>query len=168
MAKDKREPKPKRQRKGQHKPKAANAGATLNEFNEDELYDRFPSGVDTGFSPETGFNSIVLLNDAELFTEEARRHPVIEAFLNAPFGVYYSQWKSSQRETEYFLHKPHLALRGKVEGIEGLVDRMPDDPRICTLVMNHENTLAMRIARSLLIEDGKDAAQLVHKEPSDG
>jgi hypothetical protein len=137
------------------------------DFNPDDIYDMFPSGAEAGFGPDEGFNTFVRLNDPSHFSEEARSNPAIREFLEAPFSVYFAQFKSSYRETEYFLHKPHLAMTGRVKGIEGRVDNMPEDPRICTLVMNHENTLAARITRSLLIEDGLDAAQIIHKEKSD-
>lgn len=137
------------------------------EFNPDDIYDMFPSGADEGFGPDEGFNSFVRINDPSHFTEEALSNPVIREFLDAPFSVYFSQFKSSYRETEYFIHKPHLAMTGQVRGIKGRIENMPEDPRICTLVMNHENTLAAKITRSLTIEDGLDAAQIIHKENSD-
>ena len=99
-----------------------------------------------------------------LFTESARENPVIAEFLSAPFTVTYAQFKSSTRESEYFLHKPARAMMGEVEGIEGGVVNMPTDPRIATLVINHERTLAKRITRSIVIEDGEAAGQILHKQ----
>lgn len=139
----------------------------LGDFNPDDLYDQFPRGDKNGFGPSEGYNSWVRINDPELFTEEARQHPVVKEFLAAPFSVNYAQFKSSYRETEYFIHKPSRALGGGVEGIEGRVEGFPDSPeeqRLATLVLNHEIGLAFRITRSLVIEDGAVAGQLIHKE----
>lgn len=133
-------------------------------FNEEDLYDEFPRGAENGFGPDEGFNTWVHINDEGLFTEEALSNPAVRAFVDAPFSVNYAQFKSSYRETEYFIHKPHKAMSGQVEGIEGTVVDFPPDPRISTLVMNHERALAWRITRSLTIEDGSAAAQLIHKE----
>ena len=133
-------------------------------FDEENLYDQFPRGADEGYGPEQGFNTWVRINDPELFTEEARQDPAVQAFLEAPFSVNYAQFKSSHREAEYFIHKPHKAMSGQVEGIEGSVAGFPEDPRIATLVVNHELTLARHITRSLVVEDGAAAGQLIHKE----
>jgi hypothetical protein len=86
--------------------------------------------------------------------------------------VNYAQFKSSHRETEYFIHKPHRAMAADghpdhVEGIEGGVRDFPEDrgkQRIATLIVNHELTLARLITRSLTIEDGKVAGQMIHKQ----
>ena len=137
------------------------------DFDPRELYEKFPSGADEGIGPEQGFNRWVRINDERLFTEEARRDPVIEQFLSAPFSVNYAQFKSSVREAEYFIHLPGEAMTGKVEGIEGRVENMPDQPKICTLVMNHHNSLAKMITRSMVLEDGLDAGQIIHKQPKD-
>jgi hypothetical protein len=105
------------------------------------------------------------VNDAGLFTEEALQIPAIAEFVSAPFSVSFGQFKSSHREAEYFLHKPHLAMTGQVDGIDGTVHRFPhDDPNIATLIMNHERTLAFHVTRSVVIADSKSVAQLVHKE----
>lgn len=134
-------------------------------FDPDELYDQFPRGADAGFGPEQGYNRFVRLNDPDLFTDEARRNPVIREFLDAPFSVSYVQFKSSYRESEYFIHKPHLVMAGAVEGIEGSVDGFPEvAPHIGTYVINHDRTLAFRVTRSLIIEDGAQAGQIIHKE----
>ncbi|MDQ2940608.1 MAG: hypothetical protein M3R05_00305 [Chloroflexota bacterium] len=138
------------------------------EFDEDKLYDQFPRGDEYRVGPDQGFNSWVKINDPNLFTEAARERPEIKEFLAAPFSVNYAQFKSSFRETEYFIHKPHRAMGGKVEGIKGTVEGFPDEPdkqRIATLVVNHELTLARHITRSLTIEDGHLAGQMIHKEP---
>lgn len=138
-------------------------------FDPRRIYDEhFPRGAREGFGPEQGFNTWVRINDERNFTPEALEHPAIRAFVDAPFTVNYAQFKSSYRETEYFVHLPVEAMTGQVDGIEGRIENMPtEDPLICTLVMNHENSLAMRITRSLLIEDGNAAGQIIHKEPGD-
>ncbi|MDP9243742.1 MAG: hypothetical protein M3O77_01505, partial [Chloroflexota bacterium] len=114
-----------------------------------------------------GYNEWVQVNDPGLFTEAARLNPVIQQFLAAPFSVNFAQFKSSYRESEYFIHKPSKAMAGEVEGIEGRVAGFPESPdkqRIATLVLNHEIGLAFRITRSLVVEDGAVAGQLIHKE----
>jgi hypothetical protein len=137
-----------------------------------ELYDQFPRGDEHGFGPAEGYNAWVRLNDPALFTEEARRDPVIDAFLNAPYSVNFGRFKSSHRETEYLIHKPADAMTGRVEGIQGRVDGMPvpdvdalpGEPNIATLIINHERSLAKRITHSIVVEDGKLAGQLIYKE----
>ncbi len=132
-------------------------------FDEDAKYDEFPRGDENGFGPARGFNRWVRINDPDLFTDEARQDPVNRQFLNAPYSINYAQFKSSHRESEYFVHKPDRAMRGEVEGIEGTVQGMPGVPRIATLIVNHERSLARRITRSVTIEDGDVAGQLIHK-----
>ncbi|MGZ6267908.1 MAG: hypothetical protein ACXWNR_05025 [Candidatus Limnocylindrales bacterium] len=137
-------------------------------FEEDRLYDQFPSGASEGFGPDEGFDTWVRVNDPSLFTEEALKHPAIQAFVGAPFNVTYAQFKSSHRESEYFIHKPNLAMTGQVSEILGVVDGISaDDPRtpIATLVLNHEQTLALRITRSIVVSGSGQAGQLVIKEP---
>lgn len=138
-----------------------------NGFDEDEIYEQFPLGADQGFGPDRGFAKWVRINDEAHFTEEALRDPAIRAFVDAPFSVSFAQFKSSHRESEYFIHKPHRAMTGDVRWIDGTVDRFPEhDPRIPTLVINHERSLAKRITRSLVIADGSTAGQIIHKEPA--
>ncbi len=135
------------------------------EFNEDDLYDRFPSGARTGFGPEQGFNVFVRLNDPKLFKKSARENPVIKALLEAPFSIEYAQFKSSHRETEYFIHKPHRAMGGDVDGIKG-IEEFPDQAEIVTVVLNHQRTLAKMVTRTLAVvdRDGKQVGQIVHKQ----
>ena len=138
------------------------------DFNEDDLYDQFPAGASDGSGPDDGFNTWVRLNDAALFTEQALANPAIREFVDAPIAVTYGQFKSSHRETEYFLHKPHRAMTGDVTGIEGYIPGISgDDPRtgIATLVINHERTLAKYITRSIVISDTGTAGQIIHKQP---
>lgn len=133
-------------------------------FDPEAIYDQFPRGADAGFGPAEGYNRFVRLNDASLFTEKARADPVIAEFLDAPFSVTYVQFKSSYRESEYFIHKPHLAMAGEVDGIEGSVDGFPAEAHIGTYIINHDRTLAWRVTRSVIIEDGAQAGQIIHKE----
>ena len=91
-------------------------------FDEDSLYDQFPSGDSDGFGFDEGFNRWVHVNDPSLFTAEALQNPAIQAFVNAPFHVTYAQFKSSHRESEYFVHKPHRAMSGDVKDINGVVE----------------------------------------------
>ena len=111
---------------------------------------------------------------ASLFTQEALDdNPALRAFVDAPIVVTYAQFKSSHRESEHFIHKPVQAMtKDGVEGIGGSVDGLASDPRIATLVINHERTLARHITRALVITDapgstgaGGTAGQILHKEP---
>jgi len=143
---------------------------------EDDLYDQFPKGAESPYDggpygPDQGFNTWVRVNDESLFTDAAKEHPAIRAFLgldrddDAPFfSVNFAQFKSSHRENEYFLHKPHKAMAGQVDGINGTVAGIPENPRIATLVINHEQTLAKHVTKALVIEDGKQAGQMIYKE----
>jgi len=142
---------------------------------EDDLYDQFPKGAESPYDggpygPDQGFNTWVRVNDESLFTDAAKEHPAIRAFLgldrdDAPFfSVNFAQFKSSHRETEYFLHKPHKAMAGQVDGINGTVAGIPENPRIATLVINHEQTLAKHVTKALVIEDGRQAGQMIYKE----
>jgi len=142
------------------------------EFNENDLYEQFPAGASDGNGPLEGFNTWVQLNDKSLFTPEALEIPAVRAFVEAPIVVTYAQFKSSHRESEYFVHKPVVAMTGGVDGIGGSVTGLANDPRIATLVINHERTLARHIIRSLVITDaggsagaGGTAGQIIHKEP---
>jgi hypothetical protein len=138
-------------------------------FNEDDLYDRFPDSAAAGYGPAQGFNDWRHINDASLFTADALQDPVIQAFVNAPITVTYAQFKSSFRESEYFIHKPHRAMSGGVSGIDGGVEfvKGDDDDRtpIGTYVINHEQTLAWHITRSIVISTDTQAGQIIHKEP---
>ena len=139
------------------------------EFNEDDLYDQFPAGESDGSGHEQGFNSWTRINDESLFTAEALEIPAVRAFVDAPFTVTFAQFKSSHRESEYFIHKPHLAMTGQVGGIDGTVEHISgEDPRtgIATLVINHERTLAVHITRSIVITDSGTAGQIIHKQPA--
>ncbi len=136
-------------------------------FNEDDLYDAFPDGASRGYGQADGFNAYATLNDASLFTAEALENPVVQAFINAPFGVSFAQFKSSTRESEWALHKPHLAMAGKLadKGIGGRVDRFPEDHAdVGTYIINHDRTMARWKWFSLVIEDGAMAGQMIYKQ----
>lgn len=133
------------------------------DFNEDELYDAFPDG------PGGGFARGKWLNDPDLFTDDAKGDPTIQEFLAAPFEVTYYQFKSSTRESEWALHKPHLALSGQVPGIDISIENLSTtDPHIGTYVINHEHTMAIHIWRTLSIADGTHTGQMIHKEEAPG
>jgi hypothetical protein len=136
-------------------------------FDPEEKYEEFPHGAEIGFGPEQGFNEFKQLNDPELFTDQAKDHPVIKAFLAAPFSVTYVQFKSSTSEAEWFIHKPHLAMAGQLEdrGIVGQVEMFPDveAARIGTYIINHELTLALRPVRAFVVEDGRQAGVMIYK-----
>jgi len=134
-------------------------------FNEDALYNSFPDGADNEYGPAEGFNVFKKLNDESLFTPDARADPVIQAFLEAPFSVTFAQFKSSTRESEWALHKPHLAMAGEVAGIRGPVDRFPaENPHIGTYLINHDRTMARWKWSVVVIEDGAQAGQMVYKQ----
>ena len=141
---------------------------------EDGIYEQFPAGDTDGNGSAEGFNTWVWINDRSLFTEEALENPAIRAFVDAadpqdgdrvPLFYSYAQFKSSHREAEYWAHKPVRAMTENAPGINGMVEGFPSGGSIMpTLVVNHENTLAIRVIRSVVVADGKVAGQLVHKE----
>lgn len=139
---------------------------------EEDLYDRFPSGAEHGFGDAEGFNRYTRVNDRSLFTEAALEDPVIQAFVDANFSVSFAQFKSSSRESEWALHKPHRTMAGEVDGIGGPVDRYPGpaDAHIATFIINHERTMARWKQSVVVMEDGRQAGQMVYKEedPSQG
>jgi hypothetical protein len=141
------------------------------EFDPDPIYERqFPRGEDVGYGPDEGFNTFVQLNDERLFTPEALENPVIREFVSAPITVTYVQAKSSTREAEWLLHKPHRVFAGEIEGFEF---SGPDERRgirgfdpqahLGTFVINHERTLARFPIRSLSITSDDGTGQMIHK-----
>ena len=136
------------------------------EFNPEDKYDEFPPGSKLGFGPSEGYNTFVQLNDRKLFNARALKNPVIRAFLEAPISVTYAQFKSSTREAEWFIHKPHLAMPGalRAKGIRGKVAKVPaEGAHIQTYVMNHDRTLALRPMRTLVVSDGTETGQVLYK-----
>jgi hypothetical protein len=140
------------------------SGDTQDGVNEEEFYGRFTGGAEEGYGPDDGFNTWMRINDQSLFTEAALQNPVVRAFVDAPFSVNYAQFKSSYREAEYLLHDPHKAMTGQFEGVGGNVGDFPAEPRISTLVMNHERALIWRITWALALHDGNAAGQIIYKE----
>ncbi|MGH2402290.1 MAG: hypothetical protein ACRDE6_06225, partial [Candidatus Limnocylindria bacterium] len=133
---------------------ATNGG---NDFDENELYQQFPEGRDQGYGTEQGFNTYFRLNDVELFKPEAlEQHPALREFVESgeKISISWAQSKSSTRESEWMLHKPHLTMdvanQKRVGGlpadldIAGSVDRYPgaDKAQISTFIINHEMTMA--------------------------
>ncbi|HEX5038852.1 MAG TPA: hypothetical protein VFW95_01795 [Candidatus Limnocylindria bacterium] len=136
-------------------------------FDEEANYDAFPAGADNGYGPDEGYNAFTRLNNPALFTDEAREDPVIQAFLNAPFSFTFAVFKSSTRESEWMLHKPHKVFRGEVDGIEGGIDGFPDDDahaQIGTFVINHDRTMARWKWFALVAEDGARAGMMIYKQ----
>lgn len=149
-------------------------------FNEEELYDRFPEGREEGHGTEQGFNTYFRLNDADLFRPDAlERYAALREFVEsgAEISIYWAEVKSSTRESEWMLHKPHLTLDADTQkrsgglpadlDIAGSVDRYPgpEQAHIATLIINHEMTMARWKQSIILIEDGKAAGQMIYKHP---
>jgi hypothetical protein len=148
-----------------------------NGFDEGALYDAFPAGAEYGYGPNEGFNALTRLNDPDLFTEEAKEHPVVQAFLAAPFSFTFARFKSSTRESEWALHKPHLVFNGDVPGIEGRVDGFPSNDEngapaanahIGTYVINHDRTMARWIWYAMVAEDGAKSGMMIYKQEDPG
>jgi len=137
-------------------------------FDENEAYDQFPAGADLGYGPDEGFNVKRRLNDPSLFTEEALADPVIHEFVNLPFDVSFLQTKSSTREAEWLIHKPHLALAGEVDGLDARDGRFEHPGHITTLMVNHERTMARWKQSVILVQDGTDTTEVIYKQDEDG
>jgi hypothetical protein len=91
-------------------------------------------------------------------------------FREAPFRLYFVVYKSSSRESEYFIHDPARALGGEVDDVEPLPDEhdkelIRDSSRISTFVINHENTLAARKTFSAVTVDDRGTSSVtIYKE----
>ena len=133
-------------------------------FDENAAYDRFPAGADLGYGPEQGYSVKRRVNDARLFTEEALADPVIREFVNLPYDVCYLQTKSSTREAEWFLHKPHLVLAGEVDGIDVSDGRFQHPGHIVSFFLNHERTMARWKQSVILSEDGTGTGAMNYKQ----
>ncbi len=129
---------------------------------EDKLYDASPTASQSGYGPEQGFNSYRAAQRPDLFTEEAKKHPAIREFLDAPFSVSFMQFKSSTREAEYFIHKPHRAMSGHVDGIVGSVERLLAEGAAHRHLRHQprRDAGALDHARSLAIEDGAQSGAI--------
>lgn len=137
-------------------------------FNPEKKYDEFPSGESIGYGRDKGYGELVQINDRRWFTEEAQGNPVINAFLEAfeKEGVAFSylQVKSSTSESEWFIHKPHVALsRSRKSGIAGVAPGFQPGQHIGTFVINHHRTLALRPVRAMAVSDGTEVGTIVHK-----
>ena len=149
----------------------------VNGFNPDDLYDQFPSGAETGFGPSEGYCRYRRLNEESIFRPELLNpespefDSVLKAFVDSgeDISISYVQFKSSTRESEWAMHKPHLAMAGEVDGIEGPLDRFPgaSGARIGTFYINHDQTLAVRKLFAVLMEDGNQCGQMVYKLASE-
>jgi hypothetical protein len=152
------------------------------DYFENELYNQFPSGADVDAGTAQGYNTYLKLNDENLFDSGQREtNKELMRFLetNEEISIYFVAWKSSTRESEWALHKPHLTMnteaasgRAEAAGLEqtdinGSVDRYPgpDDARISTFVINHDATLARYKQSVIVMENGQQAGQMIYKHP---
>jgi hypothetical protein len=139
------------------------------DFNPEKKYGEFPSGESLGFGRDKGYNELVQINDRKWFTEEAQGNPVINAFLEAfekdNVAFSFLQLKSSTSESEWYLHKPHVALsKSRKSGIAGVAAGFDPGQHIGTFVINHHRTLAFRVVRAMAVSDGNEVGQIVHKD----
>jgi hypothetical protein len=154
------------------------------DYFENELYNQFPSGSEQGYGTGEGFHTFLKLNDASLFAAgERENNHALDQFLKTSeedkLSIYFVAWKSSTRESEWALHKPHLTMnreaalkRPEAVGLDqtdisGAVDNYPgaDEARISTFVINHDVTLARLKQSVIVMEDGKQAGQMIYKHP---
>ena len=146
-------------------------------INPDALYDQFPAGDEYGFGQAQGYARTVRINDPRYFEawfDDPDVGPTLRAFCGlddedgkgSPIRLYVTRFKSSTRESEYFIHKPVEYLAGYFD----LPSLTPpgEEPigleRLQSVVMNHERSLAWRRTFSMLVVDDKDGAQVLHKE----
>ena len=144
------------------------SGGGENGFDPEKKYDEFPSGESIGFGRDDGYGKLVQINDRKWFTEEAQRNPVIKAFLDAfeyeNVAFSYLQLKSSTSESEWYIHKPHIALsKSRKSGIAGSAPGFARGQHIGSFIMNHHRTLALRPVRAMVVSDGTEVGQIVHK-----
>jgi hypothetical protein len=148
--------------------RAKSSGGGDDDFNPEEKYDEFPSGESLGYGRRHGFDELVQINQRRWFTEEAQANPVINAFLEAyeeeAVAFSYLQVKSSTSESEWFIHKPDVALsENPKSGIAGVAPGFEPGQHIGTFVINHHRTLAFRIVRAMAVSDGTEVGTIVHK-----
>jgi len=144
------------------------SGGGENDFDPEKKYNEFPSGESIGYGRDAGYGELVQINDRKWFTEEAQRDPVINAFLeafeNEQVAFSYLQLKSSTSESEWYIHKPHVALsKGRKSGIAGSAAGFARGQHIGTFVINHQRTLALRPVRAMVVSDGNEVGQIVYK-----
>ena len=137
-------------------------------FDPEKQYDEFPIGESIGYGRDAGYGELVQINDRKWFTEDAQRDPVINAFLeafeNEQVAFSYLQLKSSTSESEWYIHKPHVALsKSRKSGIAGTAPGFVRGQHIGTFVINHHRTLALRPVRAMVVSDGTQVGQIVHK-----
>jgi hypothetical protein len=149
--------------------KRAKSSGGYDDFNPEKKYEEFPSGESIGYGRDQGYGHLVQINDRKWFTEEAQSNPVINAFLEAfeKADIAYSflQLKSSTSESEWFIHKPHVALsKSRKSGIAGVAPGFQPGQHIGTFVINHHRTLAFRVVRAMAVSDGTEVGQIVHKD----
>ena len=137
-------------------------------FDPEKKYDEFPPGESIGFGRDAGYGELVQINDRKWFTEDAQRNPVINAFIEAwekqQVAFSYLQLKSSTSESEWFIHKPHVALsKSRKSGIVGTAPGFVRGQHIGTFVINHHRTLAFRPTFSMVVSDGTEVGQIVYK-----
>jgi hypothetical protein len=138
------------------------------DFDAEKKYNEFPSGMSMGYGRDAGYGELVQVNDRKWFTEDAQANPVINAFLEAwekrQVAFSYLQLKSSSRESEWFIHKPHVALsRSRKSGIVGTAPGFKAGQHIGTFVINHNRTLAFRPTFTMVVSDGTEVGQIVYK-----
>lgn len=148
--------------------RSKSSGGGGDDFNPDKKYDEFPSGESLGYGRDNGYGELVQINQRRWFTEEAQANPVINAFLeafeNEAVAFSYLQVKSSTSESEWFIHKPHVALsKSRKSGIAGAAPGFESGQHIGTFVINHHRTLAFRIVRAMAVSDGSEVGTIVHK-----
>ena len=144
------------------------SGGGENDFDPEKKYNEFPSGESIGYGRDAGYGELVQINDRKWFTEEAQRDPVINAFIEAfendQVAFSYLQLKSSTSESEWYIHKPHVALsKSRKSGIAGTAPGFVRGQHIGTFVINHHRTLALRPVRAMVVSDGTQVGQIVHK-----
>ena len=151
-------------------------------YPENDLYNQFPSGAESEYGTAQGFNTHLKLNDPDLFDAEQREHnEALKRFLETDeeISISFVAFKSSTRESEWAIHKPHLTFdkeaatgRPDAAGLEetdiaGKIDKYPgpDHAHISTFVINHDLTLA-RLKQSIIVmENGAQAGQMIYKHP---
>jgi hypothetical protein len=154
---------------GAHGAEGGGGGGSAEAFDPENEYDHFPPGEALDAGGDAGFGEIVQLNLRSWFTADAQANSVIDAFLRAfeEEGVTFSylQLKSSSRESEWLIHKPHLILPGGHDrsGIRGKVEGYREGTPISSFVVNHQRTLAFRPTRTLMVTDGEATGMMIHK-----
>jgi hypothetical protein len=152
------------------------------EYPENARYNEFPASAEEGFGTAQGYNTYLKLNDPDLFDPaKVQESKALQRFLQTrhEISISFVAWKSSTRESEWALHKPHLTMdktaaaeRPDAVGLEGIdiegsVDKYPgpNAARISTFVINHDATLARLKQSVIVMENGQQAGQMIYKHP---